>query len=202
MRSKNRELITRIREFVDRYYREHRSAPSAQTVGDALGVSKQTAYRYLLELSKQGLLEYDGGVKSSPQIAKCRTGYVSVPIVGSIRCGDPEAEEEQVEEFVSLPESIFGKGRFYLVRAKGDSMVDAGIEEDDLVLIELCHEAKPGDIVVALDPNGENTLKRYAGKGEDGYRLAYMNEACWPGKTITVASFAVQGVARHVIKTL
>lgn len=202
MRSKSPELMKKIREFVDQYYRENRAAPSTQTVGDAVGVTKMTAYRYLLEMSEQGMLEFRGGIKSSPQIAKCRSGYVSVPVVGSIRCGDPEAEEEQVEEYVSLPESIFGKGRFYLVRAKGDSMADAGIEEGDLVLVELRQEANVGDLVVALDPDGENTLKRYEGRDRDGYVLAYMNEALYPGKVIRVKSFAVQGVARHVIKTL
>lgn len=202
MRSKNPELMRKIREFVDQYYRENRTAPSTQAVGAAVGVTKQTAYRYLLEMSEQGLLEYSGGIKSSPQIAKCKTGYISVPVVGSIRCGDPETEEEQVEEYVSLPESIFGKGKFYLVRAKGDSMVDAGIDDGDLVLIELRHEASEGDIVVALDPEGENTLKRYEGKTKDGYLLAFMNEAQYPGKTLKVKSFVVQGVARHVIKTL
>ena len=202
MRSKSPELMKKIREFVDQYYRENRTAPSTQTVGDAVGVTKMTAYRYLLEMSEQGMLEFRGGIKSSPQIAKCRSGYVSVPVVGSIRCGDPEAEEEQVEEYVSLPESVFGKGQFYLLRAKGDSMADAGIEEGDLVLVELRQEANVGDLVVALDPDGENTLKRYEGRDRDGYVLAYMNEALYPGKVIRVKSFAVQGVARHVIKTL
>ena len=202
MRSKDQALMEKIREFVDQYFREHRSAPSTQIVGDAVGVTKQTAYRYLLEMGEKGMLEYQGGIKSSPQMAKCRTGYVSVPVVGSIRCGDPETEVEEVEEYVSLPESIFGKGKFYLVRAKGDSMADAGIEEDDLVLIELCSEASVGDIVVALDPDGENTLKRFAGKDGDGYVLAYMNETRYPGRAIRVQSFVVQGVARHVIKTL
>ncbi len=202
MRSKDPELMRKIREFVDRYYRENRTAPSAQTVGEAVGVSKQTAWRYLLELGERGQLEYRGGVKSSPQMAKCTSGYCSVPVVGSIRCGDPETEEEQVEEYVSLPESIFGKGRFYLVRALGDSMVDAGIEEGDLVLVELCQEAKVGDLVVALDPEGENTLKRYAGREKGAYLLAYMNAARYPGKVLRVESFAVQGVARRVIKSL
>lgn len=202
MRSKDPALMRKIREFVDAYYRENRTAPSTQIVGAAVGVTKQTAYRYLVEMGEKGMLEYQSGIKSSPQMAKCRTGYISVPVVGSIRCGDPETEEEEVEEYVSLPESIFGKGKFYLVRAKGDSMADAGIEEDDLVLVELCHEANVGDIVVALDADGENTLKRFAGKGKDGYLLAYMNEAKYPGKLITVKSFAVQGIARHVIKTL
>ena len=98
MRSKNRELMQKIREYVDQYYRENRTAPSTQAVGAAVGVTKQTAYRYLLEMAELGMIEFDGGIKSSPQIAKCKSSYVSVPVVGSIRCGDPEAEEEQVEE--------------------------------------------------------------------------------------------------------
>ena len=202
MRSKDPALMRKIKEFADQYYRENRCAPSTQIIGNAVGVTKQTVHRYLTEMSEQGILEYSGGIKSSPQIAKCKTGYLSVPMVGSIRCGDPETEEEQVEEYVSLPESVFGKGKFYLVRAKGDSMTDAGIEEGDLLLIELCRQAAVGDIVVALDADGENTLKRFAGKDGDAYVLAYMNEAQYPGKVLKVRSFVVQGVARRVIKTL
>ena len=83
-------------------------------------------------------------------------------------------------------------------------MVDAGIEEDDLLVIERGCSADLGDIVVALDANGQNTLKRYTGYDEDKdcYLLAYENEAKYPGKVIRVKSFTVQGVARHVLKTL
>ena len=99
---------------------------------------------------------------------------------------------------------MFGKGDFYILRAKGDSMVDAGIEEDDLLVIERNCPASEGDIVVALDPDNQNTLKRYAGYDEDDecYLLAYENEAKYPGEVIKVRSFKVQGVARHVIKAL
>ena len=150
------------------------------------------------------MLQYDKAIKTTEQITKCRTGYFSAPVVGSIRCGDPESEAELVEAYVSLPESVFGKGRFYLLRAKGDSMVDAGIEEDDLIVIQIRHEASEGDIVVALDQDGQNTLKRYGGYDEESglYILEYMNEKRYPGKVEKVRSFAVQGVARHVIKTL
>lgn len=86
-----------------------------------------------------------------------KTAYISAPLVGSIQCGSPEEEEEFVEEYVSLPVSLFGKGDFYILRAKGDSMVDAGIEEDDLIVIERNCPAKKEDIVVALDPDNQNT---------------------------------------------
>ena len=99
---------------------------------------------------------------------------------------------------------MFGKGDFYILRAKGDSMVDAGIDEDDLLVIERNCPALEGNIVVALDEDNQNTLKRYAGYDEDSgyYILEYENEARYPGKTIKVRSFQVQGVARHVIKSL
>ena len=204
MRSKSPELMGAIKEFVNKYYREHHTAPSTQTIGAVVGVTRNTVYRYLVEMNERGMLQYDKAIKSTEQITKCKTGYFSAPVVGSIRCGDPESEEALVEEYVSLPESIFGKGQFYLLRAKGDSMIDAGIEEDDLIVIQIRHEADEGDIVVALDPDGQNTLKRYGGYDEESgfYILEYMNEKRYPGKVEKVRSFVVQGVARHVIKTL
>ena len=205
MRHKSPELMDAIKEFVNKYYREHQRTPSTPTIAAAVGVTRNTAYRYLIEMNERGILQYDKFVKSTELTAsKCKTGYFSAPVVGSIRGGNPEAEEEMVEEDVSLPESIFGKGQFYLLRAKGDSMVDAGIEEGDLLVIQLQQEAKEGDIVVALDPDGQNTLKRYGGFDEASgfYLLEYMNEKRYPGKAEKVKSFVVQGVARHVIKTL
>ena len=204
MRSKSPELMGAIKEFVNKYYREHHTAPSTQTIGAVVGVTRNTVYRYLVEMNERGMLQYDKAIKSTEQITKCKTGYFSAPVVGSIRCGDPESEEALVEEYVSLPESIFGKGRFYLLRAKGDSMIDAGIEEDDLIVIQIQHEAGEGDIVVALDQDGQNTLKRYGGYDEESgfYILEYMNKKRYPGKVEKVRSFVVQGVARHVIKTL
>lgn len=171
---------------------------------EGVGVARSTTHRYLQELSDRNLIDYGRGILSAPQSAKMKTAYVSAPLVGSIRCGNPEDEEESIEEYVSLPVSMFGKGDFYILRAKGDSMVDAGIDEDDLLVIERNCPALEGDIVVALDEDNQNTLKRYAGYDKDSgyYILEYENEARYPGKTIKVRSFQVQGVARHVIKSL
>ena len=204
MRHKSPELMDAIKEFVNKYYRENHRLPSTPTIAAAVGVTRNTAYRYLVEMNERGILQYDKAVKATELTNKCKSGYFLAPVVGSIRCGNPEAEEEMVEEYVSLPESVFGKGRFYLLRAKGDSMVDAGIIEDDLLVIQIQQEASVGDIVVALDSEGQNTLKRFGGFDEDSgcYLLEYMNEKRYPGKVERVRSFVVQGVARHVIKTL
>ena len=204
MRHKSSELMDAIKAFVNKYYLEHRRTPSTPTIAAAVGVTRNTAYRYLVEMNERGILRYDKAVKSTELTSKCKSGYFSAPVVGSIRCGNPELEEEMVEEYVSLPESVFGKGQFYLLRAKGDSMADAGIAEGDLIVIQLQQEASEGDIVVALDPDGQNTLKRFGGFDEDSgcYLLEYMNEKRYPGKVERVKSFVVQGVARHVIKTL
>ena len=204
MRPFNQTYLDDILKFVNKYYQENRVAPTINLVSEGVGVPRSTTHRYLQELSKRGMLEYDRGILSAPQSAKMKTAYISAPLVGSIQCGSPEEEEELVEEYVSLPVSLFGKGEFYILRAKGDSMVDAGIEEDDLIVIERNCPAKIGDIVVALDSDSQNTLKRYAGfdKTERRYILKYENEAKYPGEEIKVKSFMVQGIARHVIKSL
>ena len=204
MRPFNQTYLDNILKFVNKYYQENRVAPTIIQVSEGVGVPRSTTHRYLQELSNRGLLEYDRGILSAPQSAKMKTAYISAPLVGSIQCGSPEEEEEFVEEYVSLPVSLFGKGDFYILRAKGDSMVDAGIEEDDLIVIERNCPVKIGDIVVALDPDNQNTLKRYAGfsKTEQRYILKYENEAKYPGEVIKVKSFHIQGVARHVIKSL
>lgn len=204
MRPFNQTYLDDILKFVNKYYQDNRVAPTIVQVSSGVGVPRSTTHRYLQELRKRGLLEYDRGILSAPESAKMKTAYISAPLVGSIQCGSPEEEEEFVEEYVSLPVSLFGKGEFYILRAKGDSMVDAGIEEDDLIVIERNCPAEEGDIVVALDPDNQNTLKRYAGfsKTEQRYILKYENEAKYPGEVIKVKSFHIQGVARHVIKSL
>lgn len=204
MRTKNPELMKEISAFVNEYFHEKRSSPSVGTIAKAIGIARSSAYRYLVAMDEKGLISYDGHTIETPQIDKSVSGYFSAPIVGSVQCGDPETEEEHVEEYVSLPESIFGKGEFYILRASGDSMVDAGIEDKDLVVIRKQDSASVGDIVVALDENNQNTLKTFDGiDDESGYAiLKYENKKKYPDKVIRVRELIVQGVAKHVIKAL
>ena len=205
MRSKSTELMEQISNYIGDYYRQHHSTPTTREIASAVGLSPAAGYKYLVEMDKRGMLSYESGeITNLPKISKTPTGYFSAPLVGSIRCGDPEAEEAEVEMYVSLPEALFGKGEFYLLRAAGDSMEDEDICDGDLVLIRKQPDCEVGDIVVALDENGENTLKVYGGidKRTKKVILKYANEAVYPGKRILVNELTVQGVARHVIKAL
>ncbi len=204
-RQKDPALMTRIEDFVGEYYRKTQRAPSCAEIAAALGIGKTTAYTYLVEMDRLGRLSYRSGeIRSVNKIERSRGGYFSAPLVGSVKCGDPEQEEQHVELYASLPESIFGKGDFYLLRASGDSMVDAGISDGDLVLIRKQHDCEPGDMVVALDENNENTLKTYAGTdAESGCAvLRYENREKYPDARILVRCLTVQGVVSSIIKLL
>lgn len=205
MRSKSTELMEQISNYIGDYYRQHHSTPTTREIASAVGLSPAAGYKYLVEMDKRGMLSYENGeITNLPKISKTPTGYFSAPLVGSIRCGDPEREEAEVEMYVSLPEALFGKGEFYLLRAAGDSMEDEYICDGDLVLIRKQPDCEVGDIVVALDENGENTLKVYGGidKRTKKVILKYANETIYPGKKILVNELTVQGVAKHVIKAL
>ena len=166
MRTKNQETLDRILKFVNKYYQEHHSSPTINDVAEGVGVARSTTHRYLQELSDRNLIDYDRGILSAPQSAKMKTAYVSAPLVGSIRCGNPEDEEESIEEYVSLPVSMFGKGDFYILRAKGDSMVDAAICDGDYVVVREQNSAVNGDIVAAL-LDDEATVKTF--RKENGH---------------------------------
>ena len=205
-RKKDPELMDTIYDFIGKYYREKHVSPTIREIAKEIGTSKATVQRYLIAMSESGRIIYDGKTRelTTPQIKKCISGYFSAPIVGSICCGAPELEEEGVEEYVSLPKSIFGDGRVYILRAKGDSLADEGIEENDLVVIQMQETAEVGDIVVALDENSENTLKVYGGMDKERGEavLCYSNKEKYPGKKIYVKQLIVQGIARQVIKNL
>lgn len=206
MRAKSMELMDQISSFIDQYYCDKHTTPSANEIAVGVGISKATAYRYLVEMNDRGMIEYDGASRTivTKLISKFSTSSFSAPVVGAIPCGEPETEEENIEEYVSLPVSLFGHGDFYILNASGDSMVDAGIDDGDLIVISKQGSANVGDIVVALDENQTNTLKQFAGIDEESGEviLRYCNEERYPGKAIRVRELIVQGVARHVIKAL
>ncbi len=203
MRHKDTELMNTIRTYIRDYYTEHRTMPSTTQIAKAHGIVRSTAYTYLRAMDKAGLISYEDGVIRDDKTSLISLEQETAAVLGSIACGNPETEEEQLECIVSLPTAVFGKGPFYLLHATGDSMADAGIEEGDLLVIRRQPEARVGDIVVALDDANENTLKEYGGidKASGLAVLKFRNRAKYGEREIHVQSLVCQGVLTHIIKT-
>jgi repressor LexA len=145
------------------------------------------------------MIEYDGQEIRTPVTKKVNTDIAQTAIVGSVPCGSPQYEEENIEEYISLPTAIFGKGDFFILRASGNSMIEAGIDDGDLVVVKKQLYADDGDIVVALVDN-QNTLKRFYRDNDN--RKVILHPENKRMKDIVVDDCFIQGVACHVIKSL
>ncbi|MGI5888367.1 MAG: LexA family protein [Oscillospiraceae bacterium] len=201
MRTRDPEKMEKIKQFVEDYFKEYGTCPSTAAVGRALRMDKSTVYRYLVDMNGRGMISYYGGTVGTAVTSKCDSSNRMVAKVGSIRCGGPEYEEEDISAYYSLPSSIFGSGELFILEARGDSMTGAGIEEGDLVVVRKNASPEAGDIVVAL-LNGENTLKTLRfGKGGKPY-LHPENPDYEDIQVTDDDEFYIQGVATHVIHEL
>ena len=199
MRYKDPKLMQDIVDFVNKYYEENYRCPSSRTIAAAVGSNKFSVTNYLRELAEKGELTYDGRTVRTPKMELLDKDVENVGLIGSVSCGVPTLEEENVEAYLPLPSRIFGSGELYLLTANGNSMIGAGIAHGDLIVVRKTSEAKEGDIVVALIDD-ETTLKRIFFDGKKHMvRLHPENEA-YPD--ILVESCVIQGVATHVIKAL
>jgi repressor LexA len=160
--NRQKELL----EFIVRQIREHNLPPSLSEMADYLGVkSKNAVSKLLAGLEDGGYIETSGkarGVKVLNSLTdSLQKGLIRVPVLGTIQAGSPHLAEEFVEEWVNLPQTLVkGRRDVFLLRVRGDSMINAGIHEGDLVIVRPTREAKNNDIVVAL-LHDEATVKRF-----------------------------------------
>ncbi len=198
MKRMNEEKLGRMLDFIKSYIRENNGeSPSFGKICEYMEMSNSVAYRYLTTLRDRGLVEYNGRdsltVKGQE---KMRTSFRRVPILGAIPCGLPEEHEELVEGYVALPDEWLG-GDCYLLRADGDSMTGAGIDDGDLVLIRRTTVSETGRIVVALVDGTDTTLKRFL-RDKSGAAILHAENPIY--SDIRPFHMAVQGVAVKVIK--
>ena len=199
MRYKSRDTMDDIIQAIDEFFLAHHRTPSTTELAKVIGRARSNIHSYLREMDKLGLVRYDGKTLETAVTRKANTGITLSPILGSIACGEPQYEEENYEEYVALPTALFGGGEFFLLRAKGESMIEAGIEPGDLVVVRKQNTASNGDIVVALVDN-ETTLKRfYVDEKRGCVRLHPENKGM---EDIYVSQCYIQGVAENVIKSL
>ena len=202
MRHKDPELMKRINTFIGEFYAQHDRTPSTTEIAREFGIARSTSQNYLVAMNERGMLSYSDGVLKVDHMDKIRTRRTKAPLVGSVPCGELAYEEENVECVMTLPTEIFGAGPFYLLHASGDSMEDEGIEDGDLVVVRMESEPKKGDLVIAMDAENRNTLKKYGGVNRKNRKamLLYCNQKEYGDKVIYVERLVCQGVVSHVIK--
>jgi repressor LexA len=162
-------------------------------IGKAVGLaSSSTVHAHLANLEKIGLLRRDPSKPRAIELLDKAVGSAvgsvrsivrpeSLPLLGSVAAGQPILAEENVEEYVPVPSLAGGSDGDYLLRIRGESMKNAGIVEDDLVVVHQQDTAQQGDIVVAL-LGEEATVKRYF-RESDHIRLQPENEMMEPIRT-------------------
>ena len=189
--------------FINEYCSMYGTAPSVQDIADHLGLGKTTVYYHLKRMEEEGRIESRGsrGYFTVEQLAD--RNVTVAPIVGRIACGTPLYAAENIEEYIRLPETLFGKGDFFFLRAKGRSMINVGIDSGDLVLIRRQDTAEPGQIVVALDiDKDEATLKRYFPEPEKGRIRLHPENPDEKDIYMSIERCRIQGVAVKIIKDL
>lgn len=160
MRTLNEETLQRMEEYIRERQRKDGVSPSYRRIMHALGMSSlNLVQRYVLALENQGRIRRTRlGSIALPKRLDAGKNKIT-PLVGDIACGQPSFAEENIEASYALPEAIFGQGELFMLHTHGDSMIDAGIREGDLIVVRRQSSADDGQIVVAL-MDGEATLKR------------------------------------------
>lgn len=159
--SRQKELL----QFIIKQIREHNLPPSVSEMATYLKVkSKNAVAKLLASLEEQGFIATSGKARGITVLDSLNEaldkGMVRVPLLGRIQAGTPHMAEEQIEEWVNLPQTLIkGRRDVFLLKVRGESMVNAGIFEGDLVIVRPTKEAKNNDIVVAL-LHDEATVKR------------------------------------------
>ena len=125
MRVMSEETMADIISFVNQYFCDKHTIPSVGKIAQGVGIPRSTAYRYLVEMNNRGMIEYDGKARMirTPIIRKFAPESAPCPFVGAIPCGSAQIKEENVREYIRLPVSLFGKGKFYILEVSGDSKI-------------------------------------------------------------------------------
>jgi repressor LexA len=188
----------KIYDFIRESHAATGLVPTVREIRAAIGVSSIGTVGYWLDkLEAHNLIRRDAGKNRSIQL-RGESPTVPVPLVGDIRAGAPILAEERVEGNFVLPRQLVGEGTLFMLRVRGDSMIDAQIADNDYVVVREQPDAQTGDIVAALVPGAEDgaTVKHFSRTGDGQARLLPANKQYRPipfgpdgrilGKVVTV----------------
>ena len=173
----------RILDFIKSEIQTKGYPPSVREIAQAVGLkSTSTVHGHLQRLEKRGLLHRDAmkpramEVMGDPNFV--RNNSTAVPVIGRVTAGVPILAEENLDEYVAIPEVMLGDGEHFILLVRGDSMIEAGILDGDYIVVKQQNDAHNGDIVVALLEDSA-TVKRFFREG-DQMRLQPENASMEP----------------------
>lgn len=204
------KLSKRQQEILDYIKSEVRSKgypPSVREIGEAVGLaSSSTVHGHLSRLEKKGLIRRDPTKPRAIEImdmfpaaesfSNTKTTYV--PVIGKVTAGNPITAIENIEEYIPLPERFGSNENVFVLVIQGDSMIEAGIFDGDMVFVRQQQVAQNGDIIVAMTDENEATVKRFF-KEKDHIRLQPENSTMEP---IILKSCIVLGKVIGVFRTI
>ena len=161
MRRNIEEKLDEVYKFTSEYLDANGFPPSVRDICSRLGIkSTATAYSYIEKLKERGLLNKSPLKKRAISLNNAKNSFKSIPIIGTIRAGSPIFAYENFDGYVPLPEEMTDSGANFALKVQGDSMINAGIRENDLIIVCSQETAENGQIVVALIEDSA-TVKRY-----------------------------------------
>lgn len=176
-----------ILQYIKRFWASNNYPPTVREIGKELRLSSPaTIHFHLTKLEEKGYIK-KGGAKNRAiellvpnEFADLENGLVNVPLLGKITAGSPIEAIEMPDEYFALPVNLIpAKKEIFTLKVSGESMINVGIYDGDIVIVERCNVAHNGDTVVALTDNNEATLKTFY--KENGYfRLQPENDAMAP----------------------
>ncbi|WP_240375397.1 transcriptional repressor LexA [Bacillus piscicola] len=202
--SKRQEQIL---EYIKNEVKKKGYPPSVREIGKAVGLaSSSTVHGHLSRLESKGYIRRDptkpraievlNDTEDGPHIAESTAVYV--PVLGKVTAGEPITAVENIEEYIPLPERMAADEKVFALTIQGESMIEAGIHDGDLVIVRQQQSAENGDIVVAMTEELEATVKRFF--KEDGFiRLQPENAAMEP---IILENCTILGKVTGVFRTL
>ena len=204
------EKITKRQEdvlnYIKKYVVKHGFPPSTREIGAALGLSSPaTVHTHLKKLEDAGCIRKTNSkfrtieIIGDNEYAEKNEELVKVPLLGKITCGNPIEAIETPDEWFTIPANLIpGKEEVFTLKASGDSMINKGIYDGDIVIVQRQKVARNGDIVVAMTDEGEVTLKTFY-KEKDHIRLQPENDTMDP---IILANCCILGKAIGLYRSL
>jgi repressor LexA len=202
--SRQREILDYLRKML----RDKAYPPTVREIGLAIGLSSSsTVQNHLNTLERKGYIHRDPSksraielIEKDPLAAPKHSNIVSLPVIGQVAAGTPVLAETNIEDHVELAGGLFGEDSF-LLRVRGDSMIDDGIMDGDLVAVRPTHEAQNGAVVVARIEHPETgeseaTVKRFY-REASGFRLEPANPSYQP---LRIPELTVEGIVVGVLR--